>query len=57
MKKHKIVITETRKRVIEVQAGNLPMAISKVIKEYAQGGIDLLPHEAIEYSIKEYKEE
>lgn len=55
--KYQIEITESRKKVIEVEADNLSGAITETGKAYADGRITLESCDFVGYGIKEYKGE
>ena len=52
---HLIEITESRRRIIEVEAASVSDAIAKTAKEYAKGNIVLSFHDDGEYKIKQYE--
>ena len=52
----KIEITETRKKVVEVEASSLTNAIVKVGSNYNVGMIELDGQSVVEYKLEEYKQ-
>lgn len=56
MKIHKIEITETLQRIVEVEAETVEEALSKVESKYADGKIVLDDTHFVDFEIKEYKE-
>lgn len=55
--KYKVELTETLKRIVEVEADNASDALIKVGLQYSCGEIVLDSSDFVGYEIKEHKEE
>lgn len=53
---YQIEVTETRRRIISVETGDLSAAITQVAKQYADGEIVVNSGDFVGYSIKEHEE-
>lgn len=54
---YKIAVTETRQKVIDVEAENVGEAVTKVAEDYGDGWIRLVDNDFVGFEIKEYKEQ
>ena len=55
--KYQIEVTETRRRVFEVEADEAGEAVKRVAEDYGDGWIRLDEKDYVGFSIKEYKGE